>query len=455
MKRKAEHFLSEWRQQPVHKPLVLRGARQVGKTYLVENWGLQHFKSVLKVDFERERDLHSLFSQAEPKRLLEELALLKGQAVTPGETLLFLDEIQACPPALAMLRYFHELLPQLHVIAAGSLLDFALREFKYSMPVGRIEFLHLHPMSFEEFVAATEGEALADYLVQWTLAQPPSEAMANKLLDSVRRYFFVGGMPEAVRAYAERKDLLEVQRIQTALVETVQADFAKYGARRLHELMRKTYRHIAANVGRKIKFVNISREERSADVRRALELLVLSRVVHPVVHTSANGLPLGAERDERHFKALFLDIGLANRICGLPLVGTEELITVNEGALAEQFVGQQLLAAAPAFEDPQLYYWVREARNANAEVDFVISRHQDILPVEVKAGKAGTLRSMFQFLHEKRRLRALRFHTGSPALEKVKLPGSEATTVELLSLPLYAVGQVDRLLATSDKTPGA
>lgn len=320
------------------------------------------------------------------------------------------------------------------------------------MPVGRIDFLHLHPMSFEEFVAATEGEALADYLTQWSLAQPPSEAVARRLLDSVRRYFFVGGMPEAVRAYAERKDLLEVQRIQASLVETVQADFAKYGTRRQHELMRRTYRHIAENVGRKIKFVNISREERSVEVRRAMELLALSRVVHPVVHTSANGLPLGAERDERHFKALFLDIGLVNRLCGLPLVGAEELITVNEGALAEQFVGQQLLAAAPAFEEPQLYYWAREARNANAEVDFVISRQQDILPVEVKAGKTGTLRSMFQFLREKGSKRALRFHTGAPALELLEMPGNEGKTVELLSLPLYAVGQLDRLLANSGKT---
>ncbi len=232
----------------------------MGKTYLVEHWGAEQFESVMTVDLERERELHSLFSLSDPKRVLTELGVLKGRSVMPGKTLLFLDEIQACPPALALLRYFHELLPELHVIAAGSLLDFALREFEYSMPVGRIEFLHLHPMSFEEFVAATEGEALATYLKTWSLAQPPSEAVALRFLEAVRRYCFVGGMPEAVRAYAARKDLLEVQRIQTALVETVQADFAKYGDRRLHELMRKTYRHIAQNVGRKIKFVNISRE---------------------------------------------------------------------------------------------------------------------------------------------------------------------------------------------------
>ncbi len=427
----------------------------MGKTYLVEHWGAEHFESVVTVDLERERDLHSLFSQQDPRRVLAELAVLRGRNVTPGKTLLFLDEIQACPPALALLRYFHELMPELHVIAAGSLLDFALREFKYSMPVGRIEFLHLQPMSFEEFVAATEGDSLTDYLKTWSLAQPPSEALAKRFLEAVRRYFFVGGMPEAVGAYAARKDLLEVQRIQTALVETMQSDFAKHGPRRLHELMRKTYRHIAEKVGRKIKFVNISREERSADVRRALELLTFSRVVHPVVHTSANGLPLGAERDERHFKALFLDIGLVNRLCGLELVGAEALITVNEGALAEQFIGQQLLCAAPAFAEPQLFYWAREARNANAEVDFVISQNQEILPVEVKAGKTGTLRSIFQFLREKGRRRAVRFHTGFPALEEIKLPGEEGTTVQLLSLPLFAAGQLDRLLKESFGEPAA
>lgn len=400
----------------------------------------------MTVDPERERDLHSLFSQQDPRRMVSELGLLRGQNVTPGKMLLFLDEIQACPPALVMLRYFHELMPELHVIAAGSLLDFALREFEYSMPVGRIEFLHLHPMSFEEFVAATEGEPLVEYLEKWTLAQPPSEALAKRFLQAVRSYFFVGGMPEAVQAYAARKDLLEVQRIQTALVETMQVDFAKYGPRRMHELMRSTYRHIAENVGRKIKFVNISREERAADVRRALELLTLSWVVYPVVHTSANGLPLGAERDERHFKVLFLDIGLVNRLCGLDLVRTEDLVTVNEGSLAEQFVGQQLLCNAPSFADPQLFYWMREARNANAEVDFVINRQQEILPVEVKAGKTGTLRSAFQFLSEKRRRCAVRSHTEPPVIEEIKLPGETEPSVQLLSLPLYLVGQLDRLL---------
>ncbi|MCB1127068.1 MAG: ATP-binding protein, partial [Verrucomicrobiae bacterium] len=379
-------------------------------------------------------------------RLLEELALLKGQSITPGETLLFLDEIQACPAALATLRYFYELMPGLHVIAAGSLLDFALRDFAHSMPVGRIEFLHLHPMSFEEFLEAIEGPELAGFLGRMAVGQPLNDAIHGRFVEALRRYFFIGGMPEAVRAYVEQRDLLEVQRVQTALVQTVQDDFAKYGPRRLQELMRRAYRHAAENVGRKVKFVNVSREDRTSEVRRALELLTQSRVVQAVYHTSANGLPLGAERDERHFKLLFLDVGLVNRMCGLDLVGTEDLITVNEGALAEQFVGQQLLSGTLPFEDPQLFYWTREARNANAEVDYLISRQQDILPVEVKAGKTGTLRSLFQFLRDKQRDRGLRFHLRPPVLETVPLPGEDQSQVQLLSLPLYLAGQTDRLL---------
>ncbi len=426
---------------------MLRGARQVGKTFLVEHWGQQHFRSVLTIDLEREHELHSLFSQSDPVRMLEELALLKGQPVTAGETLLFLDEIQACPMALAALRYFFERTPDLHVIAAGSLLDFALRDFAHSMPVGRIEFLHLHPMSFAEFVQAVEGTPLVEHLGRISLAEGPSEALDRKFNDLLRLYFFVGGMPEAVRAYVEKRELLEVQRVQTALVQTVQDDFAKYGPRRLQDLMRRTYRHAGMNVGRKLKFVNVSREDRAIDVRKAVEMLGLSRVVHVIHHSSANGVPLGAEQDDRHFKLLFLDVGLVNRICGLNLADADDLVTVNEGALAEQFVGQELLAATPPFEDPRLYYWMREARNANAELDFVVGRGQCVLPVEVKAGKTGTLKSLFQFLADKRLARGVRFHLGAPVLEQITLPSDPPAKGQLLSLPLYLAGQLDRLLA--------
>jgi hypothetical protein len=224
-------------------------------------------------------------------------------------------------------------------------------------------------------------------------------------------------------------------------------DFAKYGSRAQQDLLRVALRHVARNVGRKIKFVNVSTGRRAAEVRAALDLLASGRVVHLVHHSSANGVPLGAEVNEKRFKALFLDCGLANRVCGLPLVPAGGLMTVNEGALAEQFAGQELRASGLPFEDTPLFYWHREARNANAEVDYVIGVGGAVLPVEVKSAAGGALRSVFQFLREKGRERAIRLYLGPAGEETLPMPGDSSRAVRVLSLPLYLAGQVRRLAA--------
>ncbi len=445
--RRATHYLDDWRHRPGRKPLVLRGARQVGKTHLVTHWGAASFQSVVTIDLEREHELRSVFDQSDPWRLLQELAVLKNQRLVPGESLLFLDEIQACPRALAVLRYFHELVPALHVVAAGSLLDFALRDAAHSMPVGRVEYLFLHPLTLDEFVLAVEGEGLAGVLEQHHVGDTMGDAISRRLEDAMRHYLFVGGMPEAVQAFADRAPLADVQRIQSSIVGTMEDDFAKYGSRAQQDLLRTALRHVARNVGRKIKYVNVAADRRAAEVRAALDLLAGGRVVQLVHHSSANGVPLGAEISEKRFKALFLDCGLANRVCGLPLVPVEGLLTVNEGALAEQFVGQELRASGLPFEDTPLYYWHREARNANAEVDYVIGVGAEVFPVEVKAAAGGALRSVFQFLREKGRKRAIRLYLGPPGEETLPLPGEASSAVRLLSLPLYLAGQVRRLAA--------
>ena len=445
--RQATRYLEDWKRRPGRKPLVLRGARQVGKTHLVTHWGGASFGSVVTLDLERERELHPVFDQSDPWKLLQELAVIKNQRLVPGESLLFLDEIQACPKALAALRYFHELVPELHVIAAGSLLDFALRDFAHSMPVGRIEYLFLRPLTFEEFVGAVEGDGMAGVLEGYHLGDVIGDAVAHRLKDALRHYLFVGGMPEAVQAYADRAPLVDVQRIQSSIVGTMEDDFAKYGSRAQQDLLRVALRHVARNVGRKIKFVNVAAERRAAEVRAALDLLAAGRVVHLVHHSSANGVPLGAEVNEKRFKALFLDCGLANRVCGLPMVPADGLLTVNEGALAEQFAGQALLGSGLPFEDTPLFYWHREARNANAEVDYVIASGAEVLPVEVKSAAGGALRSVFQFLAEKERDRAIRLYLGPPGEETLRRPGDPSRSVRVLSLPLYLAGQVRRLAA--------
>ena len=224
-------------------------------------------------------------------------------------------------------------------------------------------------------------------------------------------------------------------------------DFAKYGSRAQQEILRKAYRYAARHVGRKIKYVNVSTERRAADVRAAFELLARSRVVHLVFHSSANGVPLGAEANEKRFKAVFLDCGLANHVCGLPLMPARGVLTVNEGSLAEQFVGQELRCSGLPFEDTPLFYWHREAPSANAEGDYVISEGAKVLPVEVKSTADGALRSVFQFLHEKRRGRAIRLYLGQAGVETLRVPGGASATVRVLSLPLYLAGQTRRLAA--------
>ncbi|MEI6670155.1 MAG: ATP-binding protein [Acidobacteriota bacterium] len=441
------NYLTGWRDRPGRKPLILRGARQVGKTHLVEHWGRSSFDGVVTVDLEREHHLHSLFDEPDPVKLLQELSLLKRERLVPGSHLLFLDEIQACPRALAALRYFAELLPDLHVVAAGSLLDFALRDFAHSMPVGRIEYGFLYPLSFEEFVRASEGDALADLLCTFHLGDTIAEAVDRRLGETLRQYLLVGGMPAAVDAYVERAPLVDVQRVQYSVVATMQDDFSKYGTRGQQDVLRRAYRYVAQNVGRKVKYVGVYPDRRAVEVRAALDLLARSRTVHLVHHSSSNGIPLGAEANDKHFKALFMDVGLVNQVCGLGLIPAIDVMTVHEGALAEQFVGQELMASGPPFQDVPLFYWHREARSTNAEVDYVVSEGGEVLPVEVKATHGGALRSVFQFLDEKKRARAIRLYQGKPGVEVLRMPGRSSRSVEVLSLPLYLAGQVRRLAA--------
>lgn len=441
MKRIAESELIAWKDRAGRKPLIVRGARQVGKTYLVETFGKSCFQSILTVNLEQQEELHPLFNRMEARRIVQELSLYFNLPVLPGRTLLFLDEIQACPRAIACLRYFQEEMPDLHVVAAGSLLDFSLREFKHAVPVGRIEYLHLNPLTFREFLTAINEEALADHLARFHVGDDLGDALAAKLRNLLRVYFFIGGMPAAVAAYAERNDLLEVQRILSSITTTLQDDFAKYGTRAQQRSMRRVLRYIPLNIGRKVRYVNISRETRADELRTALELLELSRIVTLVRHSSANGIPLGAEASDRHFKPLLLDVGLCNNLCGLSLPDAAALLTVQEGRLAEQFVGQELRSLGPAFEENPLFYWHRERKNANAEVDYLRAHEDRVIPIEVKAGKSGSLKSLQVFLAEKKRDFAVRLNMDQPSLGSFS-----ATGRTLLSLPLYLTGQLDRLL---------
>jgi len=458
MKRHAIDILKEWKNRPDHKPLIVRGARQVGKSYLVRMFGQKHFDNVIEINFETEAWAEDTFAQKNPADAIAFLEAHYKQRIVAGKTLLFLDEIQAGPKTLASLRYFYEQMPDLHIIAAGSLLDFVLHDHKFSMPVGRIEYLHLGPMSFEEFLLATGNEIKLERLREFSLNDSLNEALHKSLMEDFRKYIIVGGMPGSIQAYLDSGSYLDVQRVQEGILATYQDDFSKYAGRTDHTLLRKVFSRLPLQAGQKIKYVNIDPHERSPKLAGAIEQLELAKLIARVMHTHANGIPLGGEIKERDFKILFLDVGLLCRACRLDMteiLDAEDLLMVNSGAICEQFIGQHLLYNVPSYQQPELYCWMRQKAGTNSEVDYVIQHGTKIIPVEVKAGVSGRLKSLHVFLLEKQRDFALRFNADTPSVVDTvtAVVSRESKPFRLLSLPLYMVGQTNRLIKEASQLP--
>ena len=449
MFREAYSNLVEWKDRASRKPIVLRGARQVGKTHLVRQLGKQCFDHFIEFNFDQFPGRVNLFQSSDIREILELIELEVGRPVIPGETLLFLDEIQAAPELLPKLRYFYEQFPELHVIAAGSLLEFVLSKHSFSMPVGRIEYMQLGPMTFEEFLMAVDpaGEKLNQRMMEFTLERGIPEPVHNKLDRRYLEYLLTGGLPEVVANYADGKSWLEVTRIQDSLLETYQDDFAKYRGRVDYLRLRKVFQAIPGLVGKKLKYSSIDREETSRELKRCVELLELARVITRVRHSSGNSVPLGAEVKDSDYKPLFLDVGLVSRLLGLSadklLAGSGSLPPAL-GLLAEQFVGQHLLYSGPLHLLPELYYWRRQAKSSNAEVDFLYAKDDQVVPVEVKSGSTGTLRSLHQFIRSKETTMAVRFNRDPASRHPLR---EHSDSCQLLSLPFYLVGQMERLLS--------
>lgn len=457
--------LKDWLRSPNRKPLIVRGARQVGKSTLVELLARESDvdAELFGVNLERHPQLAQAFNDGSPRELLDLMQALPGATERSERSILFLDEIQAAPAALPMLRYFLEDMPQLPVIAAGSLIEFLLSSHSFSMPVGRIEYLNMGPMTFTEFLAGIGESTLVDEVGGFELGSAqagrawPHPLVHKRLLGLLKLYLFVGGMPEAVRVYAETGNLNEVSRVHAAIIETYRDDFPKYAARRDLARMLSVFNFAALNAGRKVKYSNIFPDQQSATLRRDIDILAMARVIAKVTHSHCSGLPLQADLKENVFKLIFLDIGLMNAVCGLnwaTISARKSLELVNEGANAEQFIGQHLAALLAPRPNRELTYWLREGRSNNAEVDYVAEFGGRIVPIEVKAGRTGTLKSLHQFVAEKRPRLAVRFDLGEPSLQTIEARATTGTGAipvryRLLSLPLYLVeclpGMVEKL----------
>lgn len=433
IKRKIDTELLEWMSSPERKPLLIRGARQVGKSTAVRELA-KHFTNYIEVNFDESPTLNQLFSNGlGVDELLDELALITRTEISDGRTLLFLDEVQSCIPAISMLRYFYERRPNLHVIAAGSLLEFALAELP-SFGVGRVRSLFMYPLSFHEFLGAVGEEALAARVSDLTHQRPLSPLIHDKLCRYVKKFLIVGGMPEVVRQYAEGADLLEVQRILDDLVVSVQADFVKYKKQVAPRDIQSVFQSVVQQVGSKFKYASDAHSMRAAQVKQIIDLLELAGLVQRVSHSDCNGIPLGAEINPKKFKLLILDTGIYQRLLGLSvsdLLLNDAAEVVNKGSIAELFVGLELTKSVSCYQKASLYYWHREAQNSQAEVDYVVQHSDQILPIEVKAGTKGAMRSMWLFLEAKNIDRGIRL-----SLE----PLAQYPSIE--AYPLYAVPNI-------------
>jgi len=448
LRRIALEYLNNWKTRPNRKPLILRGARQVGKSYLVRIFAEKEGLDLLELNLETEEGILECFQSKNPLEIISLLELKKNRKIIPGKTILFLDEIQKATEIFASLRYFYEKLPELHVILAGSLFDFVFEEHNFSMPVGRIEYLYLGPMTFKEFLEGLGKENLSQYLSAYCFRDKLPLAIHEELLKLFKIYLVIGGMPEAVQTYKDTNSFLEVDRVKKSILLTYRDDFSKYSSPGKKSILQKIFQTLPASVGKKIKYMNLAPDEKIQDIKKALHLLSMARIYTPVFHTAGNGIPLRAQINEKIQKCLMLDVGLLNSAYGYSyadFISLENDALFNIGNICEQFVGQHLLYSGETFEEPELFYWVREKSQSSAELDYIISVGPKIIPIEVKAGKTGTLKSLQSFMKEKEISFGVRFNANLPILQKAdfSLPNTKGE-FQLLSLPVYMVEDVIR-----------
>ena len=443
MKRSVYPELQTWLAGERRKPLILRGARQVGKTWLVRELARERNLALLELNFERDPGLAKIFETADPSRVFDDLAMLRDHRAAPEDSLLFIDEIQVAPEVLARLRWFAEEMPELPVVAAGSLLDFALADFSHSMPVGRVSYAYVEPLGFSEYLEAHGQERLLERLQAWLPGKELSAAVHEKATEWFDRYQMVGGMPAVVAADAQGADAKACRDLQRDLLHTYQDDFSKYAGRIDTRVLRQVLLAVVASLGEKFVYSAVGEGVKLEQARRSLEMLAAARLCKLIPHTAANGLPLAAEKNDRLRKAALLDVGLAHALWNTPALKHfprwEFLAPGIRGGIGEQMAAQQLHLLSGGFtQDGQLFHWRREG-GRSGEIDYLLEIHAEILPVEVKSGASGSMKSLHQFMHDKDLPLALRLDRNPPSLQAMEISTTQGQKVaySLLNLPHY------------------
>ena len=432
MERLLNAQLKQWRQNPKRKPLVLKGVRQCGKTWLLKEFGEQNYPDAAVFNFEENPSLCSIFEQdLDVKRILLELGVTRGKAIQPEKTLIILDEIQACDKALTSLKYFQENAPEYHIACAGSLLGIALHE-NQSFPVGKVDFLTLYPMSFEEFLIAMDQRMMTGYLASLKLGQNISDPIANQLTGYLRQYFMIGGMPEAVRTWKETQDLREVETVQQSIISSYELDFAKHAPRTEFPKLSAIWASIPQQLSRpnsKFIFSHVKKGWRGKDLENALEWLIRAGLLHKVCMIEKPYIPLSSYADATSFKLYLCDVGLLRKLAGVPaqvIWSSSDIYKEFRGAMTENYVLNELVKSVT----DTLYYW---SSGNMAEVDFVLQQGAEIVPVEVKLEKSVKSRSLAEYRKK---------YNPTYAVRTSMVP--ELTNATLLNIPLFTINSLPR-----------
>ncbi len=429
--------LLEWKNSPYRKPLILKGVRQVGKTWILKEFGKLYYENIAYFNFDENEEYKQFFETTKNvDRILQNLMLASGQKIMPEKTFIIFDEVQECPKAINSMKYFCENAPQYHIACAGSLLGISLAK-PSSFPVGKVNFMQVDPMTFTEFLLASGDENLAEYLNKVDTIEPIPDAFFTPLYEKLKMYYVTGGMPESVRMWTEERDVSAVQEVLSGIINAYERDFAKYPDVNEFPKISMIWKSIPSQLARENKkfiYKAVKEGARAREYENALQWLVDARLVHKIYRSSAPGLPMSAYDDLSAFKIYLVDVGLLRRLSQLAPTAFGEgnrLFTEFKGALTENFVLQILITQFEVI--PR--YW--NQNNPPYEVDFLIQRENDIFPVEIKSGVNTTSRSLKKFKElfpDQVKLR-IRF-----SLDNLKLDD------DVLNIPLFMVDQTDRLI---------
>lgn len=453
--RSIDKYLKEWAQRPERKPVLLRGARQVGKSTAIRNLG-KIFENFVEINFERQPEYKALFvDNLVVERIVSQISAISKQKIISGQTLLFFDEIQQCPEAIMSLRFFKEDMPALHVVAAGSLLEFALEELP-TFGVGRIHSMFMYPMTFDEFLYANGERLLIEARNLASVENPLPQPLHEKLVAIFRTYLLIGGMPEVVAKWVSSHDYLQCQELQDDILVSYEDDFPKYKKKIDPNLLRMTLRSVASQVTQKFSYSAVGGGYRNDEIKKALEMLILAGLCVPVIRTDANGLPLGSGADIGYRKILIFDPGIMLRILNMTLGDVSDLTTeiltenastlVNKGPLAELVAGLEMRRYQSPNIRYTLYYWTRQAKNSQAEIDYIDNFGRDVLPIEIKAGMKGGMKSLWIFMRDKGIDRAVRCSLENFGSLEYKDEEDAQAIRQVTICPLYAISMLKTLL---------